>query len=342
MLHGKPLMDDATLKDFRGGEGARVANALERSFLLPVDMAELRGMRRQEVAHNLKRYLGMAIQAAFRLDEEADNQGKALDQERHKYLTAASTLKRSEADLKKAVESLEEMTRARDKAASDLVAQGGIADLKKELAEAVAARGIAEYVRDKAVRAKEEAVFAREDAEHSVEQAEEEAFAEGVAKTEAALKAQIPEVCRRFCSETWEEALNQAGVEASSDLRRAERVYYPCAIREFASIVPEAGSALQATDKGQTDAAEDSTSTDKPVEGAERYGALDGAGAGSQEVPQDVVKPLADSQATLVGPQIPPAEEGFSEVAPPSQSPEVLVEALQQTPQDKLSTELEE
>ena len=53
------MMDDATLRDFRGGEGARVADALERSLLLPADMAELGGMRRQEVARNLKRYLGM-------------------------------------------------------------------------------------------------------------------------------------------------------------------------------------------------------------------------------------------------------------------------------------------
>ena len=32
----------------------------------------------------------------------------------------------------------------------------------------------------------------------------------------------------------WYEALNQAGVEASSALRRAENVYYPPAIRQFA------------------------------------------------------------------------------------------------------------
>ena len=59
MLHGKPLMDDATIRDFRGGEGAHVADALERSLLLPVDMAELGSMKGPEVAGNLKRYLGM-------------------------------------------------------------------------------------------------------------------------------------------------------------------------------------------------------------------------------------------------------------------------------------------
>ena len=52
-------MDNASLRDFRGGEGAYVADALERSLLLPADMAELRGLRRQEVFLSIKRYLGM-------------------------------------------------------------------------------------------------------------------------------------------------------------------------------------------------------------------------------------------------------------------------------------------
>ena len=59
MLYGEPLMDNASLRDFRGGEGAYVAYALERSLLLPADMAELGGLRRQEVFLSIKRYLGM-------------------------------------------------------------------------------------------------------------------------------------------------------------------------------------------------------------------------------------------------------------------------------------------
>ena len=52
-------MDNASLRDFRGGEGAYVADALERSLLLPADMAELGGLRRQEVFLSIKRCLGM-------------------------------------------------------------------------------------------------------------------------------------------------------------------------------------------------------------------------------------------------------------------------------------------
>ena len=46
MLHGEPLMDNASFKDFRGGESAYVADALERSPLLPTDTTELGGLRR--------------------------------------------------------------------------------------------------------------------------------------------------------------------------------------------------------------------------------------------------------------------------------------------------------
>ena len=59
MLHGKPLTDDASLRDPQGGEGALVADALGRSLLLPADMAQLETLRSKEVFLGLKQYLGM-------------------------------------------------------------------------------------------------------------------------------------------------------------------------------------------------------------------------------------------------------------------------------------------
>ena len=53
---------------------------------------------------------------------------------------------------------------------------------------------------------------------------------------------------RIYCAQTWGEALNRAGVEASSELRKPENIYYPLAIwasdlpstqGEVASIVAE-------------------------------------------------------------------------------------------------------
>ena len=38
-------MDNASLRDFQKGEDTYVADALERSLLLPADMAELKNLR---------------------------------------------------------------------------------------------------------------------------------------------------------------------------------------------------------------------------------------------------------------------------------------------------------
>ena len=62
-------------------------------------------------------------------------------------------------------------------------------------------------------------------------EAEQRGYEVGIAETEKALRAKVPEVCRIYCARTWSEALNRAGVEASSELRRPENIFYPEAIR---------------------------------------------------------------------------------------------------------------
>ena len=52
-------MEDASMRSFRDGEGAYVADALERTLLLPTDINELKNMRMQEVFLSMKMYLGM-------------------------------------------------------------------------------------------------------------------------------------------------------------------------------------------------------------------------------------------------------------------------------------------
>ena len=49
MLGGEPLTDDASIRDYNGGIGCHVASVLEETLLLPKDMVELRGLRRNEV-----------------------------------------------------------------------------------------------------------------------------------------------------------------------------------------------------------------------------------------------------------------------------------------------------
>ena len=200
-----------------------------------------------------------------------------MELDRNKRVDAARTLKNSEADLSKAREDLKEMTRARDSAESGLasaqkqaenqikrlletedqlkIAKEQIVDLKKKLVEAEEAKNVAEWARDEALRAKTEAEFARTEAESSKEKAEEEAYDSGVAETQAILKAQIPGVCRLYCSQVWNEALKQAGVEASSDLWKVEKVYYPPAIREAAPVSSEAVSAPEEAETARPKAA---------------------------------------------------------------------------------------
>ena len=88
-----------------------------------------------------------------------------------------------------------------------MIAKEQTDDLKKKLSEAEGAKGIAEWARDEALRAKTEAEFARTEVESSKEKAEDEAYDLGVAETQATLKAQIPGVCRLYCSQVWNEAL---------------------------------------------------------------------------------------------------------------------------------------
>ena len=55
--------------------------------------------------------------------------------------------------------------------------------MKKKLIEPERAQNVVEWARDEALRAKEEAVFARAEAECSKDKAEEEAYDLGVAET---------------------------------------------------------------------------------------------------------------------------------------------------------------
>ena len=65
MLGGEPLTDDASIRDYNEGIGCHVVSALEETLLLPKDMVELRGLRRNEVFLQVKRCLGMVCIVIF-------------------------------------------------------------------------------------------------------------------------------------------------------------------------------------------------------------------------------------------------------------------------------------
>ena len=68
--------------------------------------------------------------------------------------------------------------------------------------------------------------------------AETSAYKRGVLETEARLTAEVTMVCREYCAETYNQALDRVGIPADSDLRRVDQVYYPEDLRESTTTPP--------------------------------------------------------------------------------------------------------
>ena len=92
--------------------------------------------------------------------------------------------------------------------------------LKKQLEEA-------QRLRDQAEKAKVEAEKATAQVERERDEAEQHGYDVGMAETEDALRAEVPAVCRAYCTQTWEEALNRAGIDTSSELRKSKNIIFP-------------------------------------------------------------------------------------------------------------------
>ena len=65
----------------------------------------------------------------------------------------------------------------------------------------------------------------------------------GVLETETRLTAEVTAVCREYYAETYNQALDRAGIPADSDLRRTDQVYCLKDLREN-TITPPSSAAL--------------------------------------------------------------------------------------------------
>ena len=101
-----------------------------------------------------------------------------------------------------------------------------LAALKKQLEEAQRLRDQAEKAKVEAEKAKAKAKVEREK-----DETEQHGYDVGVAETEDALRVEVPAVCCAYCTQTWEEALNRAGIDASSELRKPENIIFPLALQ---------------------------------------------------------------------------------------------------------------
>ena len=230
----------------------------------------------------------------------------------------------AELGLASAQKQAEDQTRCLLEAEDQLrIAKEQITDLKKKLFEAEGAKNVAEWARDEALKAKEEAEFARAEAEDSKKEAQEKAYDLGVAETQAALKAQVPRVCKLYYSQVWNEALKQARVEASFDLWRVENVYYPPTIREIAPSSSKARGIYEEAEAAITMVATATIAPNEPAKESEPSGVVETSEGLSLKAPPRAIGSTAEAQA-------PHAEE-----------PALLVEPLQAVPLGKGSKDLE-
>ena len=95
--------------------------------------------------------------------------------------------------------------------------------LKKQLEKA-------QRLRNQTEKAKVEAEKAKAKAKMERDEAEQHGYDVGVAETEDALTAEVPAVCRAYCTQTWEEVLNRVGIDVSFDLRKSENIIFPPAL----------------------------------------------------------------------------------------------------------------
>ena len=98
-----------------------------------------------------------------------------------------------------------------------------MATLRKQLEET-------QRLRDQVEKARAEVEKAKAEVKRVRNEAEQHGYDVGVAEIEDALRAEVPAVCRAYCAQTWEEALNRAGIDASSELRRPKNVFFLPAI----------------------------------------------------------------------------------------------------------------
>ena len=110
--------------------------------------------------------------------------------------------------------------------ANDQLAAGKeqLATLRKQLEEA-------QKLRVQAEKAKAEVEEAKAKADREKDEAEQHGYNVGMAETKDALRAEVPVIYRAYCAQTWEEALNQAGIDAFSKLRRPENTAFPPTIQ---------------------------------------------------------------------------------------------------------------
>ena len=167
---------------------------------------------------------------------DACNEAKAEALSRVDVEKSLGALKQEQAEL---FEKLKEADKARLNAEAGLKnAEMQAEDQRKQLQmieiELATSRQLVLDLKVELEKAKDVARVARE----AFEDVEMASYKCGVLETETRLAEEVAGMCRDYCIETWAETLNQAGVLADSELRRAKNVFFPEDIREVPAKLP--------------------------------------------------------------------------------------------------------
>ena len=158
--------------------------------------------------HDVEKALGVANHEKTQLTE--------------KLKAAESARKSAEAGLKRAEAQAEDQRKELYTTHLNLaIEKAAVLDLKSKLQKA-----------EKALKLAQEAAIA----------AETSTYERGVLETEARLAAEVIAVCRKYCTEMYNQALDWAGIPADSDLRRVDQMYYPEDLRENTTTAPSSAA----------------------------------------------------------------------------------------------------
>ena len=130
----------------------------------------------------------------------------------------------------------------------------------------------------------------------------------GVAEIKKALKAKVSRMCRTYCLQVWNKALNHAGVEASSALKRVKNVFYPPAIRASgppSSLSPQAATVSKKADEDKGNPAKIPPSFTSPFKEAKQAKATGKKKKTSKGVVPDTTKPLGTPKDPSKGRETP-------------------------------------
>ena len=158
-----------------------------------------------------------AIQSTFRIEEMYHSISQQLDDKRKRRTAAAQTLtiaENSNVDLRKKLTAEEQARKSADATLKGAETQAKsqrkltneakeqlttfkeqVAALKQQLEEA-------NKLKDQAEKAKMQAEEDKAKAEKERDEAEQHGYNDGIAETEDALRAEVPAVCRAYCTQT--------------------------------------------------------------------------------------------------------------------------------------------